>query len=113
MTHYGKNLDALNDCLSDVAAGDYGPALGATGFVLGLRHYDKFGAAQDGTAHAVLDIFQSGNSSAAAMSRWRSACTRTPLIADRSIADVAGARRAWLVTRGSGRRVGAWPSPTM
>ncbi|MEV6897637.1 barstar family protein [Amycolatopsis sp. NPDC051372] len=55
--HYGKNLDALNDCLRDVASGDYGADLGATGFVLVLRHYDKFATAQARASHALLDIY--------------------------------------------------------
>lgn len=34
--YYGRNLDALNDCLRDVAVGDYGLDASATGFVLVL-----------------------------------------------------------------------------
>ncbi|MFF4595722.1 barstar family protein [Amycolatopsis sp. NPDC001319] len=55
----GNNLNALNDCLSDVAAGDYGADLGATGFVLVLRHYDRFAGVEKDLAHALLDIFAS------------------------------------------------------
>jgi Barstar (barnase inhibitor) len=55
--YYGNNLDALNDCMRDVVSGDYGADLAATGFVLVLRHYDKFAAAQARPAHVVLDIF--------------------------------------------------------
>jgi len=55
--YYGKNLDALNDCMRDVAWGEYGSDLSATGFVLVLRHYDAFAVRQPRAAHVVLDIF--------------------------------------------------------
>ena len=55
--YYGKNLDALNDCLSDVALGDYGLDRRATGFVLVLTDFDRFTAAEPVAAHALLDIF--------------------------------------------------------
>lgn len=55
--YYGNNLDALNDCLGDVAAGGYGVDTGATGLVLVLRRYDAFAATHRDAAFAVLDIF--------------------------------------------------------
>ena len=55
--YYGANLDALNDCLSDVAAYEYGTTRDATGLVLVLRHYDAFAARSERTAKVVLDIF--------------------------------------------------------
>jgi RNAse (barnase) inhibitor barstar len=55
--YYGRNLDALNDCLRDVASWEYGADPTAAGLVLVLRHYDRFAARQPRAAHAVLDIF--------------------------------------------------------
>src|SRR4051794_26826167 len=37
--YYGKNLDALNDCLGDVAACEYGASAEAAGLALVLEHY--------------------------------------------------------------------------
>ena len=54
--YYGHNLDALNDCLRDVAVGAYGNDAGATGFVLALTGYDAFAAHCPREAHIVLDI---------------------------------------------------------
>jgi hypothetical protein len=34
--YYGRNLDALNDCLRDVAAADYGVRDGGPGFGVAL-----------------------------------------------------------------------------
>ncbi|MCW2495083.1 barstar family protein [Jatrophihabitans sp.] len=55
--YYGNNLHALNDCLRDVAAGDYGVGGAATGLVLTIRNYETFAAEQAQTAQALLDIF--------------------------------------------------------
>jgi Barstar (barnase inhibitor) len=49
--YYGRNLDALNDCL-----GDYGTDADATGFVLAFTGYDTFAAHCPREAHIVLDI---------------------------------------------------------
>ena len=35
--YFGRNLDALNDCMSDVASGDYGWRAETTGLVIVLR----------------------------------------------------------------------------
>jgi RNAse (barnase) inhibitor barstar len=56
-SYYGRNLDALNDCLSDVVAYSYGTRADATGTTLVLQHYDAFAAKQRDVAQAVLDIF--------------------------------------------------------
>jgi len=40
--YYGNNLDALNDCMRDVAYAHYGVRAGATGLVLLLRNFDAF-----------------------------------------------------------------------
>jgi hypothetical protein len=52
--YYGNNLDALNDCLSDVVSHSVNPQ--ATGLVLVLTRYEVFAAREPATAHAVLDI---------------------------------------------------------
>ncbi|PZF63493.1 barnase inhibitor [Curtobacterium sp. MCPF17_047] len=41
-SHFGKNLDALNDCMSDVAEADYGWDASDTGLVLILSGFDRF-----------------------------------------------------------------------
>ncbi len=56
--YFGRNLDALNDCLRDVAVGDYGwRADTATGLVLVLTTFDRFAAADGRTAQVLLDSF--------------------------------------------------------
>lgn len=57
--YYGHNVDALNDCMGDVAAGDYGAPADATGLVLVLTNFDTFAASHGPTAQALLDIFAS------------------------------------------------------
>ena len=54
--YFGRNLAAFNDCMGDVAAGDYGSNLDATGFVLVFRAYDTFVRRDPAAAHAVLDM---------------------------------------------------------
>lgn len=55
--YYGHNLDALNDCMSDVADAAYGVRAGATGLVLVLRNFDAFTSVDRRTAQLLLDIF--------------------------------------------------------
>lgn len=55
--YFGRNLDALNDCMSDVASGDYGWRPDATGLVIVLRTFDAFAAVDRRTAQVMLDIF--------------------------------------------------------
>lgn len=55
--YFGRNLDALNDCMREVAAGDYGWRAGATGLVLVLTNFERFAAADRPTAQILLDIF--------------------------------------------------------
>ena len=43
-SYYGKNLDALNDCMRDVVTCDYGTSPEATGLVLAFTGYDRFAA---------------------------------------------------------------------
>ena len=54
--YYGHNLDALNDCMHDVGAGQYGAPAVAVGFVLALTGYDHFARACPRQAQIVLDI---------------------------------------------------------
>lgn len=63
--YYGSNLDALNDCMGDVAAGDYGVRPGAEGLVLVLRNFDAFASVDRRSAQGLLDIFASQARSAA------------------------------------------------
>lgn len=62
--HYGRNLDALNDCLSDVASGDYGVPAHATGLVLVLTGFDSLTSADPAAAHALADIYADRSRSA-------------------------------------------------
>lgn len=55
--YFGRNLDALNDCMRDVASHEYGWHAAATGLVIVLRAFDAFAAADRRTAHTMLDIF--------------------------------------------------------
>ncbi|MFF0706368.1 barstar family protein [Streptomyces tendae] len=55
--YYGHNLDALNDCLGDVACfGSYEETAEGIGLVLSLTDYDRFAAASPRAAQIVLDI---------------------------------------------------------
>jgi hypothetical protein len=55
--YYGRNLDALNDCLSDVATYGYGAAPADRGTLMAVRRYDSFTERSPRTAQALLDIF--------------------------------------------------------
>ena len=55
--YFGRNLDALNDCMRDVASGYYGWHADATGLVIVLRAFDAFASVDRRTAQIVLDIF--------------------------------------------------------
>jgi hypothetical protein len=52
--YYGRNLDALNDCMRDIE-----PAEESTGFVLVFTGYDRFADSCPYDAQVVLDIFAS------------------------------------------------------
>ncbi|WP_027341343.1 barstar family protein [Hamadaea tsunoensis] len=55
--YYGRNLDALNDWMRDVVAGDYGwAAADTTGLALVFTRYDKFTRHCPRAAQIVLDI---------------------------------------------------------
>lgn len=53
----GRNLDALDDVLQDVAMFERGSDVAATGTVLGLAGYQNFMSREPETAHAFLDIW--------------------------------------------------------
>jgi hypothetical protein len=55
--YYGRNLDALNDCLCAIAAYDYTSSPKAAGFVLVVTGYERFTTHCPSVAHALLDIF--------------------------------------------------------
>jgi RNAse (barnase) inhibitor barstar len=57
--YFGRNLDALNDCMGDVASGDYGWQQDATGLVIVLRAFESFATVDRRTAQIMLDIFAS------------------------------------------------------
>jgi len=50
--YFGRNLNALNDCMGDIGWDD-----DATGLVIVLRSFDAFAAVDRGTAQSMLDIF--------------------------------------------------------
>ena len=54
--YYGRNLNALSDCLGDVAHGDYGWNPASAGLVLAFRGFDAFANVDLEVAHASLDI---------------------------------------------------------
>jgi RNAse (barnase) inhibitor barstar len=54
--HFGPNLDALNDCMRDVASHEYGWHADATGLVIVLRAFDSFATLDRRTAHTLLGI---------------------------------------------------------
>ena len=55
--YYGRNLNALRDCLGDVARYAYGSTRDSMGTVLVLNNYDKFLRKDVSLAEDVLDIF--------------------------------------------------------
>ncbi|WIE61520.1 barstar family protein [Curtobacterium sp. MCLR17_032] len=57
-SYFGKNLDALNDCMSDVAEAAYGWDASETGLVLILSSFDRFAQRLPRTAYHVRDILQ-------------------------------------------------------
>jgi hypothetical protein len=55
--YYGRNLDALNDCFSDVAAYSYGASADSAGTVLVIRRFDALMELDRRTAVLVASIF--------------------------------------------------------
>jgi Barstar (barnase inhibitor) len=56
-SYFGRNLDALNDCMRDVASGDYGWDPDAKGVVFVLRGFHQFAAVDKYAAQVVLEVF--------------------------------------------------------
>lgn len=67
--YYGRNLNALNDCMRDVVSQDYGWAPDTTGLALAFTGYDSFTARCPRAARIVLDIMADHSRSAALFGR--------------------------------------------
>lgn len=63
--YYGRNLNALNDCLGDVAVGDYGLSPEETGLALVIRRVDLFMRRQPLVAHHLIGAVAGAAQSAA------------------------------------------------
>ncbi|WP_416404652.1 barstar family protein [Arthrobacter sp. LFS091] len=55
--YFGSNLEALNDCLSDVAVQAYGWTVADTGLILVIDEFETFEAKDPVAAHRLLEIF--------------------------------------------------------
>lgn len=55
--YYGRNFDALNDVLGDIAQFEYGSDPAATGTVVMIDNYDQVHSYSSRTASVVADIF--------------------------------------------------------
>src|SRR5438876_11286479 len=67
--YYGKNLDALNDCLRDVVEQRYGWAPGSTGLALVFTGYHAFAGRVPRAAQVVLDLVADASRQAALVGR--------------------------------------------
>ncbi|PZE77823.1 barstar family protein [Curtobacterium sp. MCBD17_019] len=56
--YFGMNLDALNDCMSDVAEADYGWNASETGVVMVLVGFNRFADRRPRTAHHLQEILR-------------------------------------------------------
>jgi hypothetical protein len=56
-SYFGRNFDALNDCLRDVAYYEYGAEPGSSRTVLAIKSFDRFVLLDRPSAHALLDIW--------------------------------------------------------
>lgn len=54
--YYGNNLNALADCLGDVACGDYGWDVNRTGFAVTIHGFGPFVRRDAGLAQAVAEL---------------------------------------------------------
>jgi hypothetical protein len=110
--YYGRNLDALNDCLRDVVDYEYGTTRDATGLVLALTDYDTFVARSPRSAQIVLDII-ADQARCAAITGHRILClvhSRDPKITFEPVGamDVTWNRAEWFSAR---RQPGSAPHP--
>jgi len=55
--YYGRNMNALDECLGDVASYWYGTTPSATGFALVIEHYEAFAQADAWAAQRLLHSF--------------------------------------------------------
>jgi hypothetical protein len=55
--YFGRNLDALNDCLTDVAIYEYGASRDSGGTVTVLNHFNAFVNSHRDVAQVLLEIF--------------------------------------------------------
>lgn len=67
--YYGRNLDALNDCMRDVVAQEYGWEPGTAGLALVFTGYDAFAKRSPRVARIVLDIMADQSRNAARFGR--------------------------------------------
>jgi RNAse (barnase) inhibitor barstar len=67
--YYGRNLDALNDCMRDVVDHDYGWSPQSTGLALVFTNYNAFATHCPNAAQIVLDIMADQSRSAALLGR--------------------------------------------
>ncbi|GEK20522.1 barstar family protein [Cellulomonas xylanilytica] len=56
-SYYGRNLDAMADCLSDVAHGDYGWNVERTGLAVTVANFGAFARRQPTLATVIADLF--------------------------------------------------------
>ncbi|GAA4625934.1 hypothetical protein GCM10023113_20910 [Cellulomonas oligotrophica] len=62
--HFGRNLDALHDCLEDVTHGAYGGRAGATGLVVVVTGLNAFAERFPDLARALVDVLTATTRSA-------------------------------------------------
>lgn len=92
--YYGSNLDALNDCLGDVAVQSYGWSAADTGLILVIDGYEAFARRDAKTAHLLLDIFAKQASYAALFGHRMMCLVRTADLA-LQIPQVGGVPVSW------------------
>ncbi|WIB65784.1 barstar family protein [Curtobacterium sp. MCBD17_040] len=56
--YFGMNLDALNDCMSDVAEAEYGWDASETGVVMVLDGFNRFADRRPRTVHHLREILR-------------------------------------------------------
>ena len=59
--YYGRNLNALADCMYDVVNGDYGFGTHAVGGLIALDGFDRFVRREPEVAEAIIDILGSAS----------------------------------------------------
>lgn len=92
--YYGRNLDALDDCLSDVAGCDYGFSEADAGLVLVMRGIDQFMQRQPRLAHHLMDAV-AGTARGAALFGHRILCLVQSDDPDLEIPPIGAAAVSW------------------